>query len=306
MPASPTILSVARTDLSIPSAAGPSAALSELSGPAARSGPETEPPAGDGIDIQVLGPVQAQVAGEPVPVTGARQLSVLAALALGVGQVVTIGRLARAVWDGMPPPTARAQIQGSITRLRRCLPGLIRTKGQGYLLAAASRQVDAAVFRRLSGQAYAAVRDRRPAEAAGLFRSALELWRGDALDGVTGLGAEAADLEEQRAAAVKGLFAAELGAGRHAQVIPDLYGYVMKLPWHEPLRGLLMLALYRCGREAEALTAYADGCRLLAEHLGAEPGAALRQLARAIHVHDPHLVAPSLLVPSALAGIPLR
>ena len=297
--ASPTVLSVATTNLSA-ARAGPPALPPKLSSAAA------EPPDGDGIGIRVLGPVEAQVAGAPAPVTGARQLSVLAALALGAGRVVTIGRLARAVWDGMPPRTARAQIQASITQLRRCLPGLIRTEGKGYLLAAASRQVDAAVFRRLSGQACAAAQDQRPAEAAALFRSALELWRGDALDGVTGLGADAAHLEEQRTAAMQGLFAAELGAGRHAQVLPDLYEYVIKLPWHEPLRGLLMLALYRCGRKAEALTTYADGCRQLAEHLDAEPGTPLRQLVRAIRAHDPHLDAPSLLVPSALAGIALR
>jgi len=298
--ASPTVLSVAPADLSAVWAEEP------LASPPTLSGAKAEPPGGDGIGIQVLGPVEAQVAGAPVPVTGARQLSVLAALALGAGRVVTIGHLARAVWDGMPPRTARAQIQGSIAQLRRCLPGLIRTEGKGYLLAAASRQVDAAVFRRLSGQAYAAAQDQRPAEAAALFQSALELWRGDALDGVTGLGADAAHLEEQRTAAVQGLFAAELGAGRHARVLPDLYRYVFRLPWQEPLRGLLMLALYRCGREAEALTTYADGCHQLAEHLGAEPGAALRQLAQAIRAHDPHLGAPSLLVPAALAGIQLR
>ena len=312
VPAPPTILSVAKSALSIVSAEPSAAATPELSdagalsGTAGLPGPEAEPPAGAGIGIQVLGPVEAQIAGEPISVTGARQLSVLAALALGAGRVVSTGRLARAVWDGTPPPTARAQIQAAITRLRRSLPGLIRTKGHGYLLAAASGQVDAAVFRCLSGQAYAAARDRRPAEAAALFRSALGLWRGDALDGVTGLGADAADLENQRTAAVNGLFAAELGAGRHAQVIPDLYGYVANRPWQEPLRGLLMLALYRCGRKAEALVAYADGCHLLGEHLGAEPGIALRHLAQAIRVHDPHLDAPSLLIPSELAGIPLR
>jgi DNA-binding SARP family transcriptional activator len=304
-----TVLSVDPTDSSVVSAE-PSAPLPELSGTAARSDTDTDtdteagPPAGDGIGIQVLGPVEAQIAGAPVPVPGARQLSVLAALALGAGRVVTIGRLVGAVWDGVPPPTARAQIQGSIARLRRCLPGLIRTKGQGYLLAAA--QVDAAVFRHLSGQAYAAAQDQCPAEAAALFRSALDLWRGDALGGVTGLGEDAADLEKQRITAVQGLFAAELGAGRHEQVIPDLYGHVMKRPWHEPLRGLLMLALYRCGRETEALTAYADGCRQLAEHLSTEPGAGLHRLARAIHFRDPRLDTPSQLLPCAPAGIPLH
>jgi DNA-binding SARP family transcriptional activator len=147
------------------------------------------------------------------------------------------------------------------------------------------------VFRSRAGQARAAARDNLPAEAAALFRSALRLWRGDALDGVTGLGAEAAELEEERHTAIEGLFAAELGAGRHAQIVPDLYGYVMKLPWREPLRGLLMLALYRCGREAEALTAYQDGCHLLAE-LGAQPRTGLVRLAQAIRIRDPRLSAP--------------
>jgi DNA-binding SARP family transcriptional activator len=318
VPPSPTVLSVTESDLSVVSAELSAAATPELSAAAALSGsagppgpgelpgPGAEPPASAGIGIRVLGPVEAQIAGEPIPVAGARQLSVLAALALGAGRVVSTGCLARAVWDGTPPPTARAQIQGAITRLRRSLPGLIRTMGHGYLLAAPDRQVDAAVFRRLSGQACAAARDRRPAEAAALFRSALGLWRGDALDGVPGLGADAADLENERIDAVKGLFAAELGAGRHAQVIPDLYGYVLNRPWQEPLLGLLMLALYRCGRKTEALMAYADGCRLLAEHLGAEPGIVLCHLARAIRAQDPHLDPPSLPILSELAGIPLR
>lgn len=244
----------------------------------------------DDTDFCVLGPVEASTGGQRVPVNGGRQLTVLAALALSAGRAVTIERLTRAVWDD-PPSTARAQIQGAVFQLRRCLPGLIRTRGQGYLLAAASEQVDAMMFRCLAGEARAAARDRRPAEAAALFRSALGLWRGDALDGVTGLGAEAAELEEERNAAIEGLFAAELRAGRHAQVVPDLYGYVMKLPWREPLRGLLMLALYRCGREAEALTAYRDGCRLLAE-LGAQPGAGLGRLAEAIRIRDPRLSSP--------------
>jgi DNA-binding SARP family transcriptional activator len=107
---------------------------------------------------------------------------------------------------------------------------------------------------------------------------------------MSGLSAEAAELEEERNAAIEGLFAAELGAGRHAQVVPDLYGYVMRLPWREALRGLLMLALYRCGREADALTAYRDGRRLLVE-LGA-PGSGLGCLAKAIRIHDPRLAAP--------------
>src|SRR5579875_2359912 len=193
---------------------------SEPSDPSHMSGRRTrlsittvEPAAPDGIEFRLLGPVEAKLAGEAVPVAGTRQISVLAALALGVGRVVTMARLAHAVWDGVPPPTARAQVQAAVLRLRRWLPGLVRTTAHGYLLAAAGRQVDAEVFRGLSAQAWAAARDRRPAEAAVLFRSALGLWRGSALDGVTGLGADAAKLEEQRVSVVTGLFAAELGTG---------------------------------------------------------------------------------------------
>jgi DNA-binding SARP family transcriptional activator len=252
------------------------------------------------IDFRVLGPVEAQRDGQIVPLAGTRQLSVLAALSLDAGRVVTVGRLARAVWDGVPPPTGRAQIQGSIVRLRRCLPDMIRTVGQGYLLAAASEQVDAMVFRNLCRQAKAAARDRRPAAAAASFRLALGLWRGKALDGTAGLSADAVELEERRVAAVAGLFAAELGTGRHVQVVPDLYKQVTKLPCHEPLRSLLMLALYRCGREAEALMAYHDGCRVLAEHLGSGPGSGLRRLARAIQVRDPGLNTQSSMTWSKL------
>ncbi len=262
-----------------------------------------EPAAPGGFEFQLLGPVEAKLAGEPVPVAGARQISVLAALALGVGRVVTMARLTHAVWDGMPPPTARAQVQGAVLRLRRWLPGLVRTTAHGYLLAAAGRQVDAEMFRQSCRQAWDTARERRPAEAAVLFRSALALWRGTALDGVTGLGADATNLEDERVGAVTGLFAAELGAGRHREVLPDLYGHVTTLPWHEPLRGLLMLALYRSGCEAEALTAYRDGCRLLADQPGAQPGCGLRQLMQAIRAHDPRLQAPSLLAMTGRPGL---
>jgi DNA-binding SARP family transcriptional activator len=245
----------------------------------------------DDITFRLLGPVEAGAGGQRVPVDGGRQLAVLAVLALSAGRAVTTERLARAVWGDGPPPTARAQIHGSVHRLRRCLQGLICTRGQGYLLAVAGEQVDVMVFRCLAGQARAAARDSRPAEAAALYRSALGLWRGGALAGVTGLGAEAAELEEERNGAIEGLFAAELGAGRHAQVVPDLYGYVRELPWREALRGLLMLALYRCGREAEALTAYWDGYHPL-PGLGPGAGSGLGRLARAIQVRDPRLAAP--------------
>jgi len=245
------------------------------------------------IDFRVLGPVETRCDGQSLPLAGTRQLAVLAALALNVGRVVTVARLARAVWDGAPPPTQRAQIQASIVRLRRCLPGMILTAGQGYRLVAASGQVDAMVFRGLARQAREAARNQRPAQAAALFKSALRLWRGKALDGTTGLAADAAELEARRVAAVAGLFAAELGVGRHAHVVPDLYKHVTTLPCHEPLRSLLMLALYRCGREAEALMAYRDGCRVLAEHMDSEPGSGLRRLARAIRVRDPELNTPS-------------
>jgi DNA-binding SARP family transcriptional activator len=249
---------------------------------------------GDGVDetdFRLLGPVEAGIGGQRVPVEGGRQLAVLAALALSAGRVVTTERLTRAVWADAPPPTARAQIHGSVHRLRRCLPGRICTREQGYLLAVPGDQVDATMFRGLVGQARSAARDSRPAEAAALYRSALGLWRGDALAGVTGLREEAAELEEERHAAIEGLFAAELGAGRHAQVVPDLYGHVGRLPWRDALRGLLMLALYRCGRDAEALTAYWDGDHPLPE-LGGQAGSGLGHLARAIQIRDPRLTAP--------------
>jgi DNA-binding SARP family transcriptional activator len=252
--------------------------------------------AGADADFRLLGPVEAAIGGQRVPVDGGRQLTVLAALSLSAGRVVSTERLTRAVWGDAPPPTARAQIHGSVHRLRRCLGGMIRTEDQGYLLAIADEQVDARMFQSRVGQARSAARDSRPAEAAALYRSALELWRGAALSGVTGLREEAAELEEERNAAIEGLFAAELGAGRHAQVVADLYGYVRKLPWREALRGLLMLALYRCGREAEALTAYWDGRSRLPE-LGPQAGSGLGGLARAIQLQDPRLSAPGARTP---------
>jgi DNA-binding SARP family transcriptional activator len=250
----------------------------------------------DDIDIRLLGAVEVAIGGDRALVEGDRQLTVLAALALSAGRVVSTERLTRAVWGEAPPATARAQIHGSVHRLRRSLFGRIETRDQGYLLIATNRQVDARMFRCLVGEARASARDSRPAEAAALYRSALGLWRGEALSSLTGLREEAGQLEEERNAAIEGLFAAELGAGRHAQVVPDLHGYVRELPWREALRGLLMLALYRCGREAEALNAYWDGRQLLPE-LGPQSAGGLGRLAQAIQIRDPRLSAPASRTP---------
>jgi DNA-binding SARP family transcriptional activator len=147
-----------------------------------------------------------------------------------------------------------------------------------------------------------------PDEAAELLRQALGLWRGPPLAELDGSFArpERARLDEQRLSALEQRIAADLELGRHAQLVPELEGLVRAHPLRERLRGQLMLALYRCGRQAEALDVYRTGRRLLDEELGLEPGEELRRLERAILVQDESLAAPasSTLATSRTAQVP--
>lgn len=238
------------------------------------------------IEIQLLGPVQASLGGQPAALGGARQRSLLALLAVAAGRPIPAGSLAEELWHGEPPPGAESTLRSYASRLRRVLGGdAIVVRGGAYALALDGDAVDARRFERLVEQG----RDELARGGAGLaaerLAAALALWRGDALGGVAdcpALAAEARRLEELRLACLELRIEAELALGRHEQLVPDLRALVASEPLRERFHVQLALALYRCGRQADALDTARAATGLLDRELGLEPGEELRRLEREI------------------------
>jgi DNA-binding SARP family transcriptional activator/tetratricopeptide (TPR) repeat protein len=231
------------------------------------------------VEIRLLGPLEAVRDGAIVALGGTKQRAVLALLALNSGQVVSSDRLVSALWGDEPPSTAATAVQGHVSRLRRLLGAeAIVTRPPGYVLNAAT---DVSLFERLLEE--------------GDHRGALALWRGGPLSDLdTGL--DVTDgihrLDELRLSAQEELFDAELRAGRHSDLIPALEAYVRAQPLRERPVEQLMLALYRAGRQADALAAYGRLRERLRDELGLEPGERLRALQRRILEQDPALAPP--------------
>jgi DNA-binding SARP family transcriptional activator/tetratricopeptide (TPR) repeat protein len=245
------------------------------------------------IEFRILGPVEIYNAGKATHLNAPRQKMVLTRLLLDANRVVPVASLIEAVWGENPPPTARGQIHVSISVLRQRLgsPDIIVTGSDGYSLHIEESQLDLAMFGRYLVDARAAIAAGDPHKAEIKFVAALELWRGRALAGIGGRFAEtaAARLEERRLMAVEERMKVTLDLGRHRELIDELVGLTDEYPLREQLCGLLMVALYRSGRQAEALTAYRDVRHMLIEELGLEPGEQLRGLERAILNQDPSL-----------------
>ena len=242
---------------------------------------------GPGLELRVLGPVQAVRAGRDVALGGPRQRAVLALLVLEAGRVVPAGRLAEDAWAGRPPLGAAKTLRSYVSRLRSALAPevTLAARGGGYALSVGPGQLDAARFERLVAEGQAVLRRGEAAAAGNRFREALALWRGPAFAGVADvarLALEAARLEELRLAAVEGRLEAGLALGRAAEVAGELERLVAEHPVRERLWRLLMLALYRGGRQADALAAYQRARAVLAGELGLEPGEELRELERAV------------------------
>lgn len=249
------------------------------------------------FEFRVLGPVEVVAGGEPVPITAARERIVLAMLTLEAGRTVPLSRLIDAVWDENPPSSARIQIQIVISSLRRKLAAhggqdFIVTQSSGYQLLVPDDFVDLSRFTHLVAGAEREAR-RDPAAAIARYRQALELWRGDVVaDVASQIVANAAILPgETRIAALEACLELELELGRHHHVTAELSHLVSEHPLRERLRGMLMIALYRSGRQAEALAAYQRGREALAEQ-GLDPSGRLRELQQAILTEDPALAAP--------------
>ncbi|MEV7196479.1 BTAD domain-containing putative transcriptional regulator [Streptomyces sp. NPDC093510] len=242
---------------------------------------------------RLLGPVEAWRAGRRLALGGPKPRALLAALLLEPGRVVSAEALIDVIWGDRPPDTARSLIQSYVSALRRALStDVIETQPPGYLIHADAEVVDRVAFERLTARGRRAAAAGDHAEAARLFSDALALWRGPALGGIGGtLRAMADQLEEARQAALEERIAADLAqAGREMQLVGELTALVATHPTRERPRAQLMLALYRLGRQADALAVYAEGRDVLAEELGLDPGPGLRFMHEAILRADASLI----------------
>src|SRR5690242_15083367 len=249
-------------------------------------------------EFGILGPLEVSRAGRAVPLGGPRQRAVLALLLLEANRVVSMDRLAEDLWAGHPPDGWVTTVQIYVSHLRRALePDRARgaagevlvTRGRGYLLRVDRERLDAARFQDGFTAGRAALEAGRYAEAAGTLRQALGLWRGQVLADLADYAftrPEAARLEELRLAAVEARIDADLALGRHDALTAELEQLAGEHPMRERLHGQLMLALYRCGRQADALAAYRHVRELLAGELGVDPGEPLRRLHASILAHD--------------------
>ena len=268
-----------------------------------------------GLRFGLLGPLEVLAGGQAVHVGGARQRVVLAMLLLEAGRVVQLERLIDAVWDDQPPATARSQVQIAVSELRRRLggPALILTHPTGYLVRLPEHALDVTRFRQLAAEGREAARRGDAAAATVALRASLGLWRGDAAAGIGSrlVQGAAVRLNEERLAVVEECVGLELALGLHQTVIGELRELLTRHPFRERLHAHLMLALYRSGRQAEALAAYREAHRLLADDHGLDPGGELRALERAILDNHPALdppAAPAVLeriVPRQLPAAPL-
>jgi DNA-binding SARP family transcriptional activator len=239
------------------------------------------------LEIKILGPFELACDGTRFELAGKlRALAV--ALALEAGSAVSVDRLIDAIWDERPPASARHLVHVYVSQLRAVVgEDAVATRGGAYALAVEDDAVDAARFQRLLEKA-------RREQSLARYDEALAQWRGRILDGAEIWGASAAaarQLDEVRLAALEERNELVLKAGRHAELVPVLQRLVAEEPLRERLRSQLMLALYRSGRQADALAAYRDTHRYFGHELGVEPSPEVRQLERAILDHDPALAA---------------
>jgi DNA-binding SARP family transcriptional activator len=231
----------------------------------------------------ILGPLEVLADdGTSIPLGGAKQRAVLAVLLLRANEVVSTDFLIDALWGNAVPRTASTSLQNSISALRKLLgPELLLTRPSGYMLELGTDSVDLHRFEALVRDA----RGQEPNERAALLRDALDLWRGEPLGELAFepfAQPEVRRLEELRLVCEEDLIDAGLEAGRDADLVPRLESLVARHPMRERLRGQLMLALYRAGRQADALAAYQDARRALLDELGLDPGRQLQQLHAAI------------------------
>jgi DNA-binding SARP family transcriptional activator/tetratricopeptide (TPR) repeat protein len=255
------------------------------------------------LRVGVLGPVAAWYDDRELPVGQPRQQAVLGILAMRANRVISRGELVDAVWGQDPPVSAEGGIYTYVAGLRRVIepnrslrgPGrVLVSSGAGYVLHLVPGQPDAVAFEQNLGRSRQMRKAGDPDGAVNALNSALSLWRGAAFAGVPGPFAETerVRLGELRSAAAEERADVLLSLGRHEEVVPDLTAMVTDHPLRERMRGLLMIALYRCGRHADALRVFQEGRRVLAEELGIDPGGDLSRIHQQVLTMDPALAAP--------------
>jgi YVTN family beta-propeller protein len=246
------------------------------------------------MEFRILGPLEVERDGRILALGTGRQLALVAALLLHRNEVVSVDRLVDELWDGAPPPTAAKIVRNNVSLLRKELGDRLVTRPPGYQLRVEPGELDAD---RLDEAVERGGREE--------LEGALALWRGTPLVEFAYerfAESEIARLEELRLVALESWIETELERGRHASVIPELESLVQQHPLRERLQGQLMLALYRSGRQAQALEAYQRARRALDEQLGIEPGRALRELERLILTQDESLGAPAIPISRRLGG----
>ncbi|MGH8932748.1 MAG: BTAD domain-containing putative transcriptional regulator, partial [Egibacteraceae bacterium] len=249
------------------------------------------------MEVGILGPLTVTNEGRPVEIAGAKPRALLAMLAVRAGRVVTAGELVDDLWgDDLPSDPSNA-LQRLVSRLRKALgPGRVETGPAGYRLDVSPVAVDAVRFERLASEGRAALDEGHVEVAATRLREALDLWRGPALADFTEQRFARPDrlrLESLRIGAVEDLVEANLALGATSTLVAELEALVHEYPLRERLRGQLMRALYRAGRQADALAAYQDARVTLAERLGLDPGPELQRLQVAMLARDAGLDAPA-------------
>jgi DNA-binding SARP family transcriptional activator/sugar lactone lactonase YvrE len=259
------------------------------------------------MEFRILGPLEVAANGGSVLLGPPKERALLGILLLHANQTVSSDRLAEELWGARPPPTAPKLVQVYVSHLRKTLAvnggdAELRTQAPGYAIVLRPEHLDATRFATLVGQARALADSGDSSNAAAAYGDALDLWRGDVLADVALEGdarVEAERLAALRLAALEERAESKLACGGHAQLVPELESLTALFPLHERFWALLMLALYRSGRQSEALRAYRNARTTLVEQVGVEPGKELRQLERAILAHEPALEYEAPMRPAA-------
>jgi YVTN family beta-propeller protein len=257
------------------------------------------------MNFRILGPLEVEHEGRELPLGGRQQRTLLALLLLHANEVVAVDEIVDVLWPEMPPPSATRSVHALVSRLRVLLEGdpvarngaesdngVLLTRRHGYSLTVAPGELDLHRFDELLNEGRVALAAGQADVAARTLREALALWRGPPLAELAHASfvrGEVARLEELRLSTLEERIEADLAAGRSAELVPELESLVARHPLRERLRSQLMLALYRTGRQPEALQAYQDARRLLVDELGIEPTPALHRLEQAILQQDESL-----------------
>ena len=259
-------------------------------------------------EFRVLGPVEASVEGEPIALPAAKPRALLAALLLERNRVVPVSRLIDDLWGEVPPETAMKALQGYVSQLRKAIgPERLLTRPPGYELRVEEGELDLDRFERLAREGRELLAGGDSKAAAKRLGEALELWRGPPLAEFSEPFARdaGARLEDERLEALEERLDADLALGRHARLVSELEQLVAQEPLRERPRAQLMLALYRSGRQADALELYRRTRETLSEELGIEPGLELQELERRMLQHDPELERPRSAPRPAEDGAPV-